>query len=82
MELEKLKIGLAVSFHKLKNGKCVGLENEVYTIEEINFKYWQPCNCRLRNENGTVYTNHLAIEPVERKTPAYRQISIFDLLEA
>ena len=39
MELEKLKIGIAVSFHKLKNGKCVGLENEVYTIEEINFKY-------------------------------------------
>lgn len=38
MEQDQLKIGLAVSFHKLKNGKVVGLENEVLTIVEIDFK--------------------------------------------
>lgn len=79
MELEKLKIGLAVSFHKLKNGKCVGLENDVYIIEEINFKNWQPCNCRLSNG---IFTNHLAIEPVDKAIKqTFKQISIFDLIE-
>ena len=78
MELEKLKIGLSVSFHKLKNGKCVGLEKEVYTITEINFKYWQPCNCRL--SNGT-FTNHLAIEPVDKPIKqSFKQVSIFDFM--
>ena len=78
MELEKLKIGLAVSFHKLVKGKCVGFEKEVYKITEINLKDWQPCNCRLSNG---IFTNNLAIEPVEAKQVTYMQLSLFDLME-
>ena len=76
MKKEDLKVGLAVSFHKLKNGKCVGLESEVYTIEAIDFKNWGACNCRLKSEDDTVYTNHEGIE----LAPVRKQLTIFDFL--
>lgn len=77
MKLEDIKLGLKVSFHKLKNGKVIGLEDEVLTIAEINHKHWQPCNIRLSNG---VFTNHIGIEPVEEKKESYTRLSIFDFL--
>lgn len=74
MNKEDLKIGLNVSFHKLKDGKCVGLEEEVLTIVAINHDDWGVCNCKLSND---VFTNHEAIEPVEIKK---RQLTIFDFI--
>ena len=77
MRLEDLKIGAKVSFHKLKNGKVIGLEDEVLTIIEINHKHWQPCNCKLSNG---VFTNHIGIELVETTKESYTRLSIFDFI--
>ena len=78
MRKEDLKIGLAVSFHKLKNGRCIGLESEVYIIDDIDFKNWGVCNCLLRSGEATVYTNHEGIEPAIE--PVIKQFSIFDYI--
>lgn len=75
MKKEDLKVGLAVSFRKLKNGRCIGLESEVLTIVAIDFENYGACNCQLSNG---VFTNHEGIEPAVE--PAIKQLTIFDFL--
>ena len=77
MRLEDLHIGTKVSFRKIKNGVCCGVENEVLTIIEINTSDWGACNCKL--SNGT-YTNNNSIELVEDKAPVKKQLTIFDFM--
>ena len=62
MQLMDVKTGAKVQFHKLRNGKRVGLDKEIYTIKDINFNDWEACKLLLECDGYEVYTTHEAVE--------------------
>lgn len=57
-----IKTGVKVQFHKLRNGKRVGLDEEIYTIKDINFNDWGACDILVECDGYECYTSHEAIE--------------------
>ena len=98
MQLMDVRTGAKVQFITLRNGKRVGLDKEIYTIKDINFSDCGACEILVESDGYEVYTNHEAIELAtdtaikeweatqfikQIKEPMrYKQITIFDLLEA
>jgi len=62
MQLMDVKTGAKVQFHTLRNGKRVGLDEEIYTIVDINFNDWGACEMLLECDGYEVFTNHEAVE--------------------
>lgn len=92
MLLQEVRTGAKVQFIKLQRGKRVGVEDEIYTIKDINFNDWGVCDILVESDGYEVYTTHEAIElasdaaikEVEAKQGThenYEQLTIFDLLE-
>lgn len=57
-----VKTGARVQFHTLRNGKRVGLDEEIYTIKDINFNDWGVCDVLVECDGYECYTTHEAIE--------------------
>lgn len=68
--------GSLVSFHKIVNGKVVGLEKEVFKVIDTDSKYWGICDLLLMslNTGSTVYTTR---ESVGIAKVVYEQLSLF-----
>ena len=97
MQLMDVRTGAKVQFITLRNGKRVGLDKEIYTIQDVNFNDWGDCELLLECDGYEVYTNHEAIELASdaaikewedtqtiqqiKEHTRYEQITIFDLLE-
>lgn len=92
MQLRDIKAGAKVQFITLRRGKRVGLDDEIYTIVDVNFNDWEACNLLLECEGHEVYTSHEAVElaseeaikrweALHHNDQFYEQLTIFDLLE-
>ena len=57
-----VKTGAQVQFITLRGGKRVGLDEEIYTIKDINFNDYGVCEVLLECDGYEVYTTHEAIE--------------------
>ena len=62
MQLQDIKVGLQVQFITLRGGKRVGLDEEIYTIVDINFNDWESCDVLVECDGHEVFTSHEAIE--------------------
>lgn len=108
MQLMDVKTGVQVQIYKLRGGKRVGFESDIYTIKDINFNDWGVCDVLLECDGYEVFTTHEFIELASdtaikeweaekiklkqeenkqkildqiQQPKAYKQLTIFDILE-
>ena len=62
MQLMDVKTGAKVQIYKLRGGKRVGFESDIYTIKDINFNEWGSCDVLLECDGYEVFTTHEFIE--------------------
>lgn len=62
MQLMDVKTGAKVQVYKLRGGKRVGFESDIYTIKDINFNDWGVCDVLLECDGYEVFTTHDFIE--------------------
>lgn len=77
MEIEDIEIGKKVQFIKIVNGKRKGVEKEIYTIIDINFKQWESCNIKVANKNMEIFTNNESVELCPTNITYYEQLYLF-----
>ena len=57
-----VRTGAKVQIYKLRGGKRVGFESDIYTIKDINFNDWGVCDVLLECDGYEVFTTHEFIE--------------------
>ena len=57
-----VKTGAKVQMYKLRGGKRVGFESDIYTIKDINFNDWGACDVLLECDGYEFFTTHEFIE--------------------
>lgn len=62
MQLMDVRTGAKVQMYKLRGGKRVGFESDIYTIKDINFNDWGVCDVLLECDGYEFYTTHDFIE--------------------
>lgn len=62
MQLMDVRTGVQVQIYKLRGGKRVGFESDIYTIKDINFNDWGACDVLLECDGYEFYTTHDFIE--------------------
>ena len=62
MQLMDVRTGAQVQMYKLRGGKRVGFESDIYTIKDINFNDWGVCDVLLESDGYEVFTTHDFIE--------------------
>lgn len=77
MEIEDIEIGKKVQFIKIVNGKRKGVEKEIFTIIDINFKQWESCNIKVANKNMEIFTNNESVELCSTNITYYEQLYLF-----
>ena len=77
MEIEDIEIGKKVQFIKIVNGKRKGVEKEIFTIIDINFKQWESCNIKVTNKNMEIFTNNESVELCSTNITYYEQLYLF-----
>ena len=62
MQLMDVRTGAKVQMYKLRGGKRVGFESDIYTIKDINFDEWGACDVLLECDGYEFFTTHDFIE--------------------
>ena len=57
-----VRTGAKVQMYKLRGGKRVGFESDIYTIKAINFNDWGVCDVLLECDGYEFFTTHEFIE--------------------